>query len=95
MPTINIDWTLSAANVLTYLGVLLLVAWRLGNKLSEVDNKLSNHSDRLNAHAELIANQDARFDTAMGRVGQLAENMQNLIGRCEFLFTFVRKDPRD
>jgi hypothetical protein len=88
-----IDWTLSLSNILTYLGVIVVLAWRIGLKIKHFETTLTNHSYTLKAHSALIDKQDERFNDTLDRVGHLAEQFQLLMGRSEVLLE-RRRHPR-
>jgi chromosome segregation ATPase len=87
------DWTLSVANLLTYLGVVVIVVWRASQRLDKLESKIEDHDRRLESHDQRIDKQDNRYGEAFERVSSLAGELQRLIGRSEFYFG-TRKENR-
>ena len=91
---LDIDWTLSVSNILTYLGVVIVLAWRISVKLNHFESTLETHANTLGDHADTLSTHDERFNRAMERVGNLAEQLQRLVGQSEVYFERWQK-PRE
>jgi hypothetical protein len=89
----QVDWTLSIANLLTYLAALVAIVWRVSQLLDRLENQMQEHDRRLAAHRDQLEKQDERYGEAFERVSGLAGELQRLIGRSEFYFG-TRKETR-
>jgi hypothetical protein len=90
---LTVDWTLSVANLLTYIGALIVIVWRASQRLDRLENQLREHDLRLESHKDQLERQDERYGEAFERVSGLAGELQRLIGRSEFYFG-TRKESR-
>lgn len=92
---LQIDWTLSASNILAYLAAAIGVAWALIRRLDRFELTLKSHGRTLADHDDRITNHDEKFDKALDRIADLAAELQRVIGRSEIYFERrkTRRDP--
>lgn len=93
----QIDWTLSLSNVLTYIGAVVGLIWWAGRRLNKFEETLASHATALAHMASSNDERDEKLEKAMDRIGNLAADLQRLVGRTEvfFLAPERRQSPRE
>jgi hypothetical protein len=58
----QIDWTLSLADVLAYGGIAITLAWTISRRLTKFESTLQVHADTLTQHERVVAETEQEID---------------------------------